>query len=78
MSLESLEKKYSDMSAEQLLQAFITEEFPGKIALVSSFGIEAALLLAMVAEVDPATRVVFLDTKKLFPETLEYRDLLVS
>ncbi len=45
----------------------------GPIALVSSFGAESAVLLDMVATVDPRTPVIFLDTGRLFPETLEHR-----
>ncbi len=76
-TLETLQEKYSGFAAENLLKAFICDEFPGKIALVSSFGAEAALLLDMVAKIDPATAVIFLDTGKLFPETLEYKETLV-
>lgn len=50
----------------------VREEFAGKIALVSSFGAGSALLLSLVAEVDNTTPVLFLDTKKHFPETLDY------
>lgn len=53
-------------------------EFGDRIALVSSFGAESATLLDMVARVDPTIPVVFLDTEKLFPETLAYRDALVE
>ncbi|WAC28743.1 phosphoadenylyl-sulfate reductase [Ancylobacter sp. SL191] len=49
---------------------------PGKLALVSSFGTESAVLLAFMAEVDPSIPVVFLDTGWLFEETLAYRDTL--
>ena len=48
------------------------------IALVSSFGAESAVLLHLVARADPALPVLFLDTGKLFPETLAYRDRLVE
>ncbi len=50
----------------------------GRIALVSSFGAESAVLLHMVAGIDRATPVIFLDTGKLFAETLAYRDHLVA
>jgi phosphoadenosine phosphosulfate reductase len=56
----------------------IEREFPGRIAVVSSFGAESALILALVAEIDPATPVVFLDTGKHFPDTLSYRDHLTT
>jgi phosphoadenosine phosphosulfate reductase len=65
-------------SAAGVLEEVITDRFKGKIALVSSFGTESAILLHMIARIDPATPVVFLDTGKLFPETLAYRDELVA
>ena len=52
-------------------------ENPGRVAVVSSFGAESAVLLALVAEVDPTTPVVFVDTRQHFRETLAYRDTLV-
>ena len=48
------------------------------LALVSSFGTESAALLKVMADVDPAIPVVFLDTGWLFAETLAYRDTLVA
>ncbi|MCZ6861110.1 MAG: phosphoadenosine phosphosulfate reductase family protein, partial [Alphaproteobacteria bacterium] len=54
----------------------IEEAFPGRIALVSSFGAEAAVLLDLVARIDPATPVLFLETGKHFGETIEYRRAL--
>ncbi|MFH3479596.1 phosphoadenylyl-sulfate reductase [Xanthobacter variabilis] len=52
--------------------------FPGRIAAVSSFGTESVVLLHLIAQVNPATAVVFLDTGHLFPETLAYRDQLTE
>jgi phosphoadenosine phosphosulfate reductase len=49
-----------------------------KLALVSSFGTESAALLKVMADVDPAIPVVFLDTGWLFEETLAYRDTLIA
>ena len=49
-----------------------------RLALVSSFGTESAALLKVVADVDPAIPVIFLDTGWLFEETLSYRDGLTA
>lgn len=65
-------------STGTLLEAMIHRVFPGKIAVVSSFGTESAALLHLVAQVDRSVPVIFLDTGKLFAETLAYRDTLVS
>jgi phosphoadenosine phosphosulfate reductase len=63
-------------AALALLQCVLKEEFPGRVAVVSSFGVESAVILSLVSEVDSATPVIFLETGKHFPETLAYRDKL--
>lgn len=70
--------RHGHLDGLDLMRALLVDEMPGQIALVSSFGAESALLLAMAAEVDPAVPVIFLDTGKLFPETLRYRDKLIA
>lgn len=72
-----LTSMFAGQPAQEVLHAAIREVFPGRIALVSSFGTEAAILLHMVAQIDPYTPVMFLETGKHFPETLQYRDTLV-
>jgi phosphoadenosine phosphosulfate reductase len=52
--------------------------FCGRLAVVSSFGTESAALLALVAEIDRGVPVLFLDTGRLFAETLRYRRRLVA
>jgi phosphoadenosine phosphosulfate reductase len=48
----------------------------GRLAVVSSFGAESAVLLALVADIDPTIPVLFVQTRQHFAETLEYRDTL--
>jgi len=73
-----LESRFSRMSATAFLRLAIEDLFPGNIALVSSFGADSAALLHMVAQVDKATPIVFVDTGQHFPETLAYRRDLVE
>lgn len=68
----ALSRAYPDSGGAELLRAMIEVEFPGRVAVTSSFGAEAAVLLALVAEIDGAVPVVVLDTGKLFDETLAY------
>jgi phosphoadenosine phosphosulfate reductase len=72
------ELRHGDRSGVEQLEKAITEDFRGRIALVSSFGAESAVLLHLVAQIDPATPVIFLDTGRLFGETKRYRDQLVA
>ena len=75
---EALNQSYGHLPTHELLDIAINNVFKGQIALVSSFGTEAALLLALVADVNKNTPVIFLETLKHFPETLEYRDQLID
>lgn len=68
--------RYQELEGLALVRVMIEEAFPGRIALVSSFGAEAAVLLDLVARIDPATPVLFLETGKHFAETIEYRQAL--
>ncbi len=74
--LERLRERYVGLDGAALLRPMIEHEFGGELAIVSSFGVESAVLLALAAAIDPAVPVLFLDTGKHFGETLRYRDRL--
>ena len=73
-----LNTRFADADTSSLLDAVLTGGLAGRVAIVSSFGAESAVLLHQVAQVDRATPVLFLDTLKHFPETLAYRDTLIA
>jgi phosphoadenosine phosphosulfate reductase len=54
------------------------EVFGDKIALVSSFGAESAVLLDIAAQVKRDIPILFLDTGMLFGQTLDYRRQLAE
>jgi phosphoadenosine phosphosulfate reductase len=72
--LVDLRAKAAPRDASGILELAIKESFPGETAVVSAFGAESVVLLHLVAQIDPATPVLFLNTGKLFGETLRYRD----
>jgi phosphoadenosine phosphosulfate reductase len=74
--LKEFQDKARDRDAHGILQLALTGELAGKTAVVSSFGAESAVLLKLVADIDPNTPILFLNTGKLFGETLRYRDRL--
>jgi len=73
-----LAARFMALDPSRLLRLAIEDLFPGKIALVASFGADSAVLLHMVSEIDKAMPVIFIDTLHLFPETLAYRDELIA
>ena len=74
---EGLANELDGASPEQILSRAL-EVYAGRIAQLSSFGAEAALGLALLADADPDTPVLFLDTHRHFPQTLQYRDRLAA
>ncbi|MEN9717740.1 MAG: hypothetical protein RIQ99_618 [Pseudomonadota bacterium] len=75
---DALNLRFAGVATHEMLEAVIRDGLAGQIAAVSSFGAESAVLLHLIASVDPAVPVLFLDTGKHFPETLAYRDELVA
>jgi phosphoadenosine phosphosulfate reductase len=75
---EELDRALRDASPTQIIAGALQTVGRERLALVSSFGTESAALLKLMADVDPAIPVIFLDTGWLFEETLAYRDTLIA
>ncbi|MET0371483.1 MAG: phosphoadenylyl-sulfate reductase [Sphingobium sp.] len=75
---DALNARFTGVDALTMLKAVFAEGLAGKVGVVSSFGTESAVLLDLVAKADPSVPVIFVDTLKMFGETLAYRDLLVE
>nr|WP_234988829.1 phosphoadenylyl-sulfate reductase [Tropicibacter naphthalenivorans] len=71
--VETLNARYRHHGATAVLEGALRDPEAGKIAMVSSFGAESVALLHLVAMVNRKTPVLFIDTRLLFPETLEYQ-----
>lgn len=73
-----LNRLFRGTDTVEMLTSVLRDGLAGDVGIVSSFGAESAVLLHLVARVDPSLPVLFLDTGKHFPETLAYRDQLVG
>jgi len=74
----AIDEALRQASPAEVIEAALKIVGRARLALVSSFGTESAALLKVMADVDPAIPVVFLDTGWLFQETLDYRDRLTA
>jgi phosphoadenosine phosphosulfate reductase len=75
---QTLDHALRDASPVHVIETALKTVGREQLALVSSFGTESAALLKVMADVDPAIPVIFLDTGWLFDETLAYRDTLIG
>lgn len=73
---DALNARFAGVDVATMLRTLFAEGTLGRVAVVSSFGTESAVLLHLVAQADPKTPVIFVDTLKMFQETLDYRETL--
>lgn len=70
--LDILNGMFDTHDAFGVLRHALIEFTSPPIAMVSSFGADSAVLLHMVAQINPRQEVLFLQTGKHFPATLDY------
>ena len=75
---EAMTARFAGASTQDMLADLLTGELAGRVAAVSSFGAESAVLLHMIAAIDRDVPVIFTNTQKMFGETLAYRDELAE
>ena len=75
---DRLNARYAGADTQTMLAELLTGPLRGRIAAVSSFGSESAVLLHMIAAIDRDVPVIFTNTQKMFGETLAYRDELAE
>ncbi len=73
----ALNARWRGASPEVVLDV-VLNLYPGRVAVLSSFGAEAGAVLSVVARVAPATPVLFLDTRQHFAQTLQHRRVLAA
>lgn len=69
----ALNTRYRHHGATAVLEHALKDIDVGRVALVSSFGAESVVLLHLVSVIAPETPVLFVDTRMLFQETLDYQ-----
>ena len=74
----TMEARFQAVPAPEVLRTLLTGDLAGRVAAVSSFGAESAVLLHMVASIDRDIPVIFTNTQKMHGETLAYRDELAE
>jgi phosphoadenosine phosphosulfate reductase len=75
--IDDLADRLEPMNAEDVLRLAV-ERYAGRIVLTCSWQKQSSILVHMLSEIAPETRIVELDTGLLFPETYDTRDRLIE
>lgn len=74
-SAEALSRELAGLKAGERIRR-LREQFGGRLVASTSFGLQSAVMLDLIAEHAPDIPVVFIDTGYLFPETYRYAEEL--
>ena len=77
-SAVAINARWAGVETQDMLRGLFDEPPFDEIALVSSFGAENAVLLHMIAQIDKSVPLIFINTQKIFGETLAYHDELAE
>ena len=66
-----------DLNTPDLLRHLIEERFAGEVVVTASLIASSIVVLKMVADIDPATPVIFCHRPPVFEESVEYRAEIV-
>ena len=75
---EEMRQASVGMTAPEFLRFLLVDKFSRKAAVTSSLRARSIVVLNMIAEIDPATRVIFCHAPDLYPESVEYRDRIIK
>jgi phosphoadenosine phosphosulfate reductase len=75
--LKLISDEFEGQPPEAVLRWAVTE-FGPDVALATGFGAEGCVLIAMLSAISSGTRIFYLDTDLLFPETYALRDQLAA
>jgi len=73
-----LNDRFQSTDTVDMLRSLIADSSFGQLALVSSFGADSVVLLDMIAKIDRALPILFIDTEMLFHQTLTYQQKLAE
>lgn len=72
-TVDALNARYGCLPAQDLIAAVARNVFAGRVAALSSFGADSAVLLHLISKAAPDLPVLFLQTGKHFTDTLVHR-----
>src|SRR5262245_22194906 len=66
------------MALAQAVLRWAVDRFHPRMIMATAFGAEGCCIIHMLAEIEPAVKVINIDTGYQFPETLELRERILK
>ena len=76
ISIDNVNNILNGKSTKEGIKLLIEDIFLDKISYVCSFGAESAIILDMISKIKKDFPIVFINTLKLFQETIDYKNYL--
>jgi len=76
--LRQIRTDISHLPAPKLLRYLLKDIFPGKAVVTASLRAPSIVVLKMIADVDPATPVLFCQRGHVYPESVAYREEIID
>jgi phosphoadenosine phosphosulfate reductase len=76
--LFEIQEKTKNLSCYSLMEYLVNDRFKGKTIVTASLRARSIVVLQMLADINPATPVVFCHAGTIFPESVEYKEYIVD
>ena len=76
--LFEIQEKTKNLSCFSLLEYLVNDHFKGKTIVSASLRARSIVVLQMVADINPATPIVFCHAGTIYPESVEYKQFIID
>ena len=76
--LFEIQEKTKNLSCYSLIEYLVNDRFKGKTIVSASLRARSIVVLQMLADINPATPIVFCHAGTIYPESVEYKQLIID
>lgn len=76
--LFEIQETTKDLSCYSLIEYLVNDQFKGKSIVSASLRARSIVVLQILADIDPATPIVFCHAGSIFPESVEYKQFIID
>jgi len=76
--LFEIQENTKNLSCYSLIEYLVNDHFKGKTIVSASLRARSIVVLQMLADINPATPIVFCHAGAIYPESVEYKQLIID